>query len=113
MTEKASVTIDFTAYGALDERETHDCVAAWDELDNDQRVAALDLVHGSLLGMLDNLDEWVPQSFVAASQTRLDIMISFDLVEVNAAVLRRHRQAERKMKDMRADLLALRDDLDD
>lgn len=111
MSEAAKVTIELTAFGSGDQRPEYPLIPV--ELTDEQRAATLNLVRGAMIDLLQNLDEWVPESFVAQSKSRLDVLVSFDMIDVDNAVLHRHLQAERALADARAELLAMRESLDD
>lgn len=108
----AKVEIEVLAFGPDEERVAHQH-RQMPPLDNDQRQATLNIIRGSLVTLLDSLDEWVPESFVARSNTTLDVVISFDMVEVDSEVARSLLAAQKRLDNVREDLLALRRDLDE
>lgn len=83
----------------------------WEQFADEQREAVLYLVGEVITNLADRMGEWVPRSFVADSNNRLDFTVSIDLADIeNAVVLRAIEadqemvQAMRRLSEMGADL---------
>jgi hypothetical protein len=119
--EEVKRTLDITArhVGPADSWFTKEEIAeierssrtAWSELDDEQRQAILLLTRDALVRLIEEVNDWVPTSFVPESGHRLDLWITVHLAEVDEEVLRRRVEAEKAISATTTDLKRMREEL--
>lgn len=85
----------------------------WDDLSDEERLAVLCIVRDGLLDLAGRPGEWVPSSFRAESDNRLDITITFDLDDIDAYVVGQQLEAAKEVEKMKERLLKMKASFDD
>lgn len=114
MAERVELKVVIDSFDGTDRPpEVEAETSSWGDLSEGQREAALYLVREGLSDLVARVDDWLPRTLVAESGNRLDVTLSFDLVDIDNTVAVLATSADRERRMAIEQVLALGRELDD